>query len=192
MTVLLHNPHRVRRGRLVAFGTAVFAVAFGGLALSLAQTYGLSPGDGGALRPLPERLRVAAIVLTLGLLPLIGMLVYLRRYLLRIVCRTGFVELTAIGVFSPYVLRVSQSQIVRTRYFEGYLALRGLIVHAPWINLHVAGIRLPFIADMQAHRVNGKGICGLSAANGDTLPALSRSRKRNRLAREPIRPYSSQ
>ncbi len=150
---LLENGSRVRRVRLVALFIALFAMAFCCWAVSLAHSYGLSPGDGGVLRPIGERLLVAGIVMLIALVFLTGIVIYLRRYLIRIELRGDQVEFTVIGVLSPFVITVDRNQILSARYFHGNFSARGLVVRAPWISLKVACWSIPFIADMQALHV---------------------------------------
>ncbi len=152
-TRLLENGSRVRRVRLVALFIALFAMAFCCWAVSLAHNYGLSPGDGGVLRPLGERLLVAGIVMLIAFVFLAGIVIYLRRYLIRIELRGDQVELTVIGVLSPFVITVDRDQIRSARYFHGNFSARGLVVRAPWITLKVAGFAIPFVVDMQALHV---------------------------------------
>ncbi len=166
---LLENGSRVLRVRLVALFIAGFALALVGFALSLARSYGLSPGDGGVLKPLAERLLVAGVVMLIAVVFLAGIIVYLRRYLIRIELRGGQVELTVIGVLSPFVITIDRRQILTTRYFHGYFATRGLQVRAPWINLRVAGWSVPFVADLQALHVREMAILALAARRASVV-----------------------
>ena len=162
-TRLLENGSRVRRVRLVALFIALFAMAFCCWAVSLAHSYGLSPGDGGVLRPLGERLLVAGIVMLIALVFLAGIVIYLRRYLIRIELLGDQVELTVIGALSPFLITVDRNQILSTRYFHGNFSARGLVVRAPWITLKVAGWPIPFVADMQALHVREQAILRLAS-----------------------------
>ncbi len=166
---LLENGSRVLRVRLVALFIAGFALVLFGFALSLARNYGLSPGDGGVLKPPGERLFVAAIVSLIAAAFLAGIIVYLRRYLVRIELRGDQVELTVIGVLSPFVVTVDRRRIPATRYFHGYFAARGLVVRAPWITLKVAGWPIPFVADLQAGHVSEKAILALAARRASVV-----------------------
>lgn len=169
---LLENGSRVRRVRLVALFIAMVTMAFSGWAVSLAHSYGLSPGDGGVLRPLAERLLVAGIVLLIALVFLAGIVIYLRRYLIRIEVRGDRVELTVIGVLSPFVVTVDRNQIRGARYFHGNFSARGLVVHAPWISLKVAGWMVPFVADLQALHVREEAILALASRHARVVRAL--------------------
>lgn len=174
MPLLFENRGRVRRVRMVMLFFCAFAAAMVWLAHALASDYGLAPGDGGVLRPLPQRLAISALVLGLGLLPLAGMLLYARCYLLRISRRGDLVEMTVLGAFAPFTMHLPMRRIARTLYFEGNFAARGLLVHAPWITLEVEGRWLPFIADMQARHANVRAILGLAQgrpADGPPPPA---------------------
>ncbi len=75
--------------RRLALMTAPAILIRGGLAAIYAghgvfHSYGLSPGDGGMLNPLQERAAFAATLAFLGLVCLIGGLIYMYRYVTRI------------------------------------------------------------------------------------------------------------
>lgn len=159
--LLLGNGSRVRRVRLVALFITGFAVMLAAWAVSLAHSYGLSLGDGGVLKPLAERLLIAGIVMLIAVMLLAGVVIYLRRYLVGIELRDDRVELTVIGVLSPFVISVDRKQILSARYFHGNFSARGLVVRAPWINLKLAGWVIPFVADLQALHARKEAILAL-------------------------------
>lgn len=169
---LLENGSRVRRVRLVTLFIALFATALACWAVSLARSYGLSPGDGGVLRPLGERLLVGGIVLLIALVLLAGIVIYLRRYLIRIELRDDQVELTVIGVLSPFVITFDRIEILSTRYFHGNFSARGLVVRAPWITIKVAGWQIPFVTDMQATHVREEAVMALASKQARAVRAL--------------------
>src|SRR5436190_20391350 len=66
-------------------GVSLAALAFClGWGVDLARTYGLNPGDGGVLAPLPQRLAWAGAVIGFGIAGVAGMWGYGRVYAARI------------------------------------------------------------------------------------------------------------
>lgn len=157
MAELFHNVRQARKVRALLFGsTLLFA---GGLywAADLAQTYGLSPGDGGVLRPQSERLSIAALIAGLGALPLVGLCVYARLYLIRIEQDVAGLVLTTLGTFGPSTHRVLPGEVEKIRFHAGQLE-PGSSVHTPWLTVRVKGRRLPFILDLQAESIDREGL----------------------------------
>lgn len=177
--------------------------AIGGIwwGIDLARTYGLSPGDGGVLRPLSVRLAVGAIVALLGISFAAGMWVFGRCYVAKI-------ELDTDGK-SLYLYTVNFLGNSRHRYeleeVEGLVSpkssvidaasllgeMRGLSVNAPWQNIRIAGKRLPLVLDEQGEVTDPEM---LSALFSPRKPKSVRSRvshvsrkwyakKKNRLGR---------
>ena len=81
---LFENQRQARKARLVMLGTVVWSLGWLYWSSVIAQTYGLSAGDGGTVRPASQRYTIAVLMLAVALAPLIGMLVYGRVYLTRI------------------------------------------------------------------------------------------------------------
>lgn len=77
--VLVANTLQAQKVRWIFWGSILFLAGFVYWAIDLAQSYGLSPGDGGVLRPLGQRLAVAAILVVIGILPVLGMVAFIRR-----------------------------------------------------------------------------------------------------------------
>jgi hypothetical protein len=158
--VLLDNRWQASKARWLTWGFMLWTLGFMYWAWLLAQTYGLSPGDGGVLRPLHERLTVAGVVALTGLLPTGGMWLYSRRYLLRIERDADMVALTTLGMLHPNTRVFRVSDLSGAGYHQGRTpGPRGYNPH--WMTLRVAGLRLPFIADLQAEHIDTAAITAM-------------------------------
>ena len=135
--------------------------AFGGLiwAADLSQTYGLSPGDGGVLRPPVERWTTAICTALLGLAPLLGMLAYVRLYVTRLVRARGKLDVTVLGLVQRTTRRFDLTDIGAARRHHGRFQTDMMSVNAPWITLWIAG--WPYIIPLNAGRIDRRGITQL-------------------------------
>ena len=82
--VVFDAGHQLRKVRFVMWLAVACAGAGAWWGWSLGQTYGLAPGDGGVLAPLPTRMAVGTTVAGLGLLFAAGMWLYGRQYIAEI------------------------------------------------------------------------------------------------------------
>lgn len=143
------------RGRLVqTIVIAGFAAGLAGLcgAWVVFQTYGLSPGDGGVLRPFSERLAFGGFIALLSLAAAGGLLLYISLYVISIQTDTKaqLYKLTTPSLFGTKSHDFQLSDFKGSKYFHGRLdTLKGPRVNAPWVTLHAAGRKLPFILDVQ-------------------------------------------
>ena len=150
-----------RRWRVwFVFGLSVVGAVAGVWAgVNLGQTYGMSPAEGGVLKPLPVRLAWAISLSGLGLAFLGGMVVYARRYVTRLqhdaVAGVVHVE-TLIGA---RVIPVDH--LTAARYHAGRLELEHH-VNAPWTSLRVRGRRIPYILDLQGDVHDARALAGLT------------------------------
>jgi hypothetical protein len=157
--LLFDNRQRAKAARLVVLGTIVWSLGWLYWSSVIAQTFGLSAGDGGSLRPPNQRFTIAALMVAVALAPLIGMLVYGRVYLTRLVRDGGEVELTSLGFVLPFRFRIPISELQESEGYEGKMSGRsGVSVDTPWITLRASGYRLPFVIDLQAELVNKPAI----------------------------------
>jgi hypothetical protein len=162
MVMLLDNTRQARKVRGLQWLMLAWAVGFLAWALSLAQTYGLSPGDGGVLRPPGTRYAVAALVAFIGLLPCWLMGRYGRVYLSRIVQDGDRLELEVLGTWRRRRLSIDRREVVRVTSRAGvFVNPNGVSVNAPWLGLWLAGRRWPLIVDRQAEIVDVRGIFAL-------------------------------
>lgn len=168
--LLLDNSGRALRVRLVMLGTVLWCLAMCAWATDLAASYGLSPGDGGQLRPLAQRLQVALLVGLAGLLPMPAMALFMRCYLVRLERHGERLEVVAIGLLAPVRSHLAVADVRRVRAHDGRFHAGGVAVEAPWLSLYVAGHRLPYLVDLQAGRVDATGIARLLRA-GEPVPA---------------------
>ena len=133
-----------------------WALAWLAWAAYLGETFGLSAGDGGALRHAGERWSVAALVAVLGVLPLAGLTLYARRYILRLVRAGEQAELTLLGFWAPIERRWPVGVFERSTDHDGRFWSGGVSVDAPWTTLRIAGRR--YILDRQAERIDHRGL----------------------------------
>jgi hypothetical protein len=159
--VIFENRKQAKKVRWVLLASVLWAAGWLYWAWSLSGTYGLSPGDGGVLKPAAERYGLAAIVAPIGLIPFAGMMLYARLYLVRIERQRDAVLLVTIGLLTESHHMHAPDDFTQSNYREGRLQSR-ISVHAPWITLHVRGRMLPYVVDMQADFVNRSAIDALA------------------------------
>lgn len=157
-----------------------WAIGFLYWAWSMSETYGLSPGDGGVLKPAADRYLMALLLAVIGIVPLAGMIVYTRLYAVRIERQDNAVLVGTIGWLSPAWRVHGVADFNRSSHNEGRMQGR-VSVHAPWISLYVAGSRLPYIVDLQAENINRSAIAALTRATGE--PSRRERRKTRRASR---------
>jgi len=159
--VLLENRRQAIKVRLVFWAMLVAAAlaAWGGW--SIFESYGLSPGDGGVLRPLWQRLALGIFVAGLGFAAAGGMALYLSLYALGIERRGDRVTITTMTAFGRRHREFALCELGESAYHHGRIGhvtpsggSAGLWVNAPWITLRAAGRRFPFIIDLQAETIN--------------------------------------
>ncbi|HMO28686.1 hypothetical protein [Enterovirga sp.] len=156
--ILVANSWQARKVRWVFWGLFLFFAGFAYWAWDLSQTYGLSPGDGGVLKPPGVRLTAAAIVGAIGLLPLLGMIAYVRRYVAGLVWQGERVVLS--GACWPMGERsVPLAAFAPGREHDGRLYTVKHWIEAPWLTLSVGG--RTYIVDLQAEEVNREGLARL-------------------------------
>jgi hypothetical protein len=121
----------------------------------LFQTYGMSPGDGGILRPLGERLAWGGFVASFGLIFLLGMLVYAQVYISRVwLSENGQrVIFETIRLWGNARVNVAPQDIIGSRYHAGELYTESHSVNAPFYFIHIRGRRWALILDGQGRLV---------------------------------------
>ena len=154
--VLVENTRQARKVRWLCWASAAWAAGWLWWAAEMAQSYGLSPGDGGALRSAVERWGVAVLLAAVGVLPLAGMALYARRYIVRLVRSGESAEVTVAGFWRPYARSYPAAAFAPGRAHHGRLSTGGVSVNAPWITLRVDGRR--YFVDLQAERVDRKAL----------------------------------
>lgn len=153
MTPLFENHWQALKVRVVLWASLPACAGAWYGAWSIFQSFGLSPADGGALRPFAERLALGSFVAALGIAFLAGMMVFASRYVVRL-GRVG--DRVVIETLTPWGIGARRhdfalSQLGESAYYHGRMHTpRGHSVNAPWITLRVAGQWLPFLLDLQA------------------------------------------
>lgn len=135
---------------LVAASGATYA------GIQIARTYGLSPADGGVLKPLTLRLAFGTFVALLGIGFAVGMWVYGRCYVARLTLepetRTLLIETVTFWGRSTSAVSLTEVQFGERhagRFQAAEFGVVGASVNAPWRELHVRGRSLPLIVDEQ-------------------------------------------
>lgn len=150
---------QLRKVRFMMFFSLVCAAGCLWWGISLFQTYGLAPGDGGILAPLPVRLAWGVGVSLIGIIFAAMMGLYGKMY----VARTSYnslaqqLNLETIGLFGFEVHELPLADMIGSRYQEGWIRIGPITislsaltsVYAPWQSLRFAGRRLPFLLDLQ-------------------------------------------
>lgn len=129
----------------------------------LFESYGLNPGDGGVLRPVGERLIAGGIVGALGLAFAGGMIWYASLYAVRISKEHDQIEMETMAIVGTTMRRFTVADFDGGSYHRGRMQSgRGQSVNAPWITLRVKGRRIPFIADVQAEKIDRSALMKLA------------------------------
>ena len=122
----------------------------------LAQHYGQAPGDGGVLKPLPERIALGAFVCSLGAVFAGSMWLYGKFYVASIDFDSykQKVYLDTVEFFGTKPHEIELSSILDRDDFAGQLDLTtfdpsSLSVNAPWRSVRLRGWMLPVIIDAQ-------------------------------------------
>ncbi len=155
------NRRQARKVRVLLWVSLPVLVACLYAGWTVFETYGLSPADGGVLRPFGERLAFGGGIACLGLLLAGGLLIYVRSYVLRL-SRTGnSLQIETIAPFGRHRHVFEIAAVAGTAHHHGRLTLRQH-VNAPWLTLRIAGRSLPFILDLQAERLDKAALDRLS------------------------------
>ena len=146
---LIYQNTRSRRLRWLTFSLALFAAIFLVWAWSLSQDYGTAIGDGAKRQEAAVRFTVAAIVALLGVVPLVCMVVYNRRYVLRIERVDSEVVVTILGTIGSYSRTHRIGDFIQSQWHEGDWPIFNS-VRAPWLSLSAQHMTLPYLIDAQA------------------------------------------
>lgn len=142
---------RAARVRALLWFSLACAVAALWAGADLARTYGLSPGDGGVLAPLPVRLAWGVGIAAAGVGFAVGMWVYRSCYVAAAAVdeAAGRLHLRLVGYFGAPVRVVPLERVRGGGHHPGRAAFGGPAVSAPWDAVRVEGRRLPLIVDAQ-------------------------------------------
>lgn len=121
------------------------------------QYYGLSPGDGGVLAPLPARLAWGAGLWLLGIGLAVATFLYARCYVAKIDVEgpTGMLHITTVRLFGTSTFQILPSNVMGSRYYEGYMAAtdESPEIHTPFWKIRLHGRMLPLILDLQGELI---------------------------------------
>jgi hypothetical protein len=161
MDVIVENRWQARKVRVVLWAMALWCAGWLYWAYDLAHTYGLSPGDGGVLRPAGERFMAAAVVAALGIAPFAGMAFYARRYVTRLARDGDTITVSVLGIVSTATWSRPVAAVSSAKEHQGRLELQSS-VNAPWITLRIDGRR--YVIDLQSEHVNRNALNALVRA----------------------------
>jgi hypothetical protein len=152
MQVIVDCHRQAWKVRIFTWATVLWLIGFLYWAYDMSQTYGLSPGDGGVLKPAGTRWSMAAVLVALGLAPLIGMAIYARLYVTRLARDGERIMLTVIGLLRAQTVTLPLGAVATATRNDGrglpFSRWSRISVNAPWITLRAAG--RPYILDQQA------------------------------------------
>jgi hypothetical protein len=155
---VMMNPGRSIRVELMAY--AGIAAAAGSIwwGTDLLETYGLRPGDGGALRPFGERLMVAGTTAGCGIAFAAGLLIYQSLYVVGMALVGGRFDVhTKIGplnIIRSYTLDEVTGSTYRHRDSLDHASDGRSIPREYAMTVYVKGRRLPYIFDLHARFVD--------------------------------------
>lgn len=163
---LFVNNAQAFKGRVLywGLGLACLGALYGGWAIF--NSFGLSPADGGVLRPLGQRLAFGGFVAGLGAVAFVAMHIYAGLYVTRIERSGDLVGVQTMTFTGRQWRTIPAADFdLGELYGEGRIFTpRGPSVHAPWRTLRVRGRRLPFFLDMQAEHIDEKALAKLGSA----------------------------
>jgi hypothetical protein len=157
LKTIFHAGRQLKKLRIMMPCALPWAPAGIWLGVHLAETYGLNPGDGGVLAPLPVRLAWAVGVSLLGISITVGMWLYGKCYVAKMELdeQAGTLSIDTVRFFGTRTEEVQLARVQGSRYHEGYLDLpRAPLVHAPWWTIRIAGRKLPLILDRQGELID--------------------------------------
>jgi hypothetical protein len=137
MTVLYENRQRARRARFSILAAVVWSVGWFYWANAL-RSGGSRPG-------------AIAIVIIIGLLPMVALHFYGNVYVVRIVRDGDMVDVTTLGLFGHREVRIPVAAITEVARPE-----------AGGMTMRVAGRRTPFLLDLQAEHSDMNAIKALA------------------------------
>ncbi|MDX2287770.1 MAG: hypothetical protein NW217_02985 [Hyphomicrobiaceae bacterium] len=115
-------------------------------------SHGLSPADGGVLRPVGERLAFGGFVAALGLGCLYGMMVYGSVYVAGMQREGDAITVETLTPFGRRARRFTVGDFGPATFHRGKLQAR-VSVNAPYLTLPVTGWMLPLVVDLQSEVV---------------------------------------
>ncbi len=181
MRTLYTSGPQTKRVWFVFALSVVAAVAGVWVGVVLGQTYGLSPAEGGVLKPLPIRLAWGVGFAALGLGFFGGMVVYGLVYV------THLAHDAAAGTLGVRTLLGRARTIPEADVLPGdYRAGRSdgrIRVNAPWYALRVRGRRLPYVIDLQGDFSDHAALARLVEGEGVRAGSGRGSRRPRRTAR---------
>ena len=156
MTPIFHAGRQLIKVRGMMLFSLACALGCIWAGVVLAQTYGLSPADGGVLAPWPIRLAWGGGVALVDISFAVGMWLYGRCYVaaLAVDPHTAQMQITTVRFLGSATQTIALAHIRHITHQHGQLDViradgAGLSVNAPWRSITLADRRLPLILDQQ-------------------------------------------
>ena len=153
---------KVRLVFLVVVAAALVMIVAG---VNIASYWGLSPADGGVLRPLPQRLAFGGGVIVLALAMVAGMGFYVSRYVVSMRRVGDELYVSTANRFVGQGRKIAVDDVQSLDYRAGKTITHKAYINAPWRKMRIRGIKLPFIIDMQAEYIDKAGFDNLLASS---------------------------
>ena len=135
----------------------VAAAAMGVAGVNIAMSWGMNPADGGVLKPLPERLAFGGGMVALALALLVGMGIYVARYVVSVRSLGGRLYIRTANLFGGAEREFDVNDVQALEFRSGKTVTYKANVNAPWKKMRIRGMKLPFIIDMQAEYIDRTG-----------------------------------
>ena len=132
------------------------------------NSFGLSPGEGGVLRPFGQRLAFGVFIAALGLAAFVATHIYIRRYVTRMELSGNEVGVETMTSTGRSWRAIPAGDLVLGGLYgdSRIITTRGQTVRASWRTLRVKGDKLPLLLDMQAEHIDLKALSKLGASKG--------------------------
>ena len=166
ITTLFENKAQAVKVRAIywAMGLCCLGALYGGW--SIFNSFGLSPADGGVLKPLGQRLTIGGFVAGMGVAAFVVMRLYAGLYVTRMERSGDLVGVQNLTLTGRRWHTIPAADFdLGEIYGEGRVFTSpGLSVYAPWRTLRVKGRWLPLILDLQAEHIDEKALAKLGFA----------------------------
>jgi len=143
------------QGTKVRWFTPILIMVGIACCIAAIPTYQYATTAGGALAPFWERVGLAALLVSVGVLSAGGMIWYSRIYVLKLSRSGDWVRVVTPGVVRPLVRQLHASRFAFGRQYDGRIYNPyGVSVNAPWVTLRVAGWLSPLLVDLQSETIH--------------------------------------
>lgn len=174
--VVYENVRQTRLARFVLWLAVTLCLLMLDWAIDLYHGFGLSPGDGGVLRPYPARVAAAGAALAMAGLVLAGAVAYGRAYVVRMRLAGDHVQIHTLGLAGTHARWYRRRDLVGISELSGGFTLGS---YTPGFTLlRLADRRLPLLLDSRADLVDTTVIAGLVRRERPARRPQGRGRRR--------------